>query len=116
MMMIDGELGEQGRARSRWVIRALLPGIASDLMFVGAIATMGSRSDVLAMTGSGLLYGAALMIFAMPFYLVPTARSFVREVHGGYQSIVPFLMIYGIANFVLWLAGVLLVMMQIRWV
>jgi hypothetical protein len=116
MMMTDRERSEPVGARWRWVIRALLPGIASDVMFVGSIAMTGSRTDLIAIMATGLLYCAALIVFAMPFYLIPTARSYVREVHGGYQSVVPFVLMYGVGNFVLWLVGVLLVMSQINWV
>lgn len=95
------------QSRWRWVFLALLPGLLSDLMFAGWVLSNDARSDAVAAVGTGLLYGGALLPLAAPFYLTELGRRYVRAVHGGYQSVTPFVLVYCAANFVLWLRGVL---------
>lgn len=81
-----------------------------------AFFTMNSREDTLAILGSGMLYGTALVPFAGVLYLIELGRRYVAAVHGGYQSIVPFVLLYSAANFVLWVAGLSLIFANIEWV
>jgi hypothetical protein len=82
-------------------------------MFGAWIFLNGSRSDLVAALGTGLLYGAGLLPFVTPFYLVELGRRYVRAMHGGYQSVSPFVLMYCVANFLLWLGGVLWVLSAI---
>lgn len=99
--------------RWRWVLLALIPGLASDLMFASHILLNTARSDALVALGMGLLFGAGLLPFVAPLYLIELGRRYVRAVHGGYQSVTPFVLMWGSANFVLWLGGVLFVLSAI---
>jgi hypothetical protein len=93
--------------RWRWVFLALIPGLLSDLMFGGWILSNSARSDAIVALGTGLLYGGGLLPLAAPFYLAELGRRYVRAVHGGYQSVTPFVLMYCAGNFVLWICGVL---------
>jgi hypothetical protein len=99
----------QSSGRWRWTLLALIPGVSSDLMFAAHILLDGSRSDALAALGMGMLCGAGLLPLVAPIYLIELGRKYVRSAHGGYQSVMPFVLMYGAANFVLWLGGVMLV-------
>jgi hypothetical protein len=68
---------------------------------------------VLVALGMGLLCGAGLLPFVAPLYLVELGRKYVRSAHGGYQSVTPFVLMYGAANVVLWLGGVMLVLSDV---
>jgi hypothetical protein len=109
------ETNEHGRSsqRWRWIGLALIPGVASDIMFAGHVLFNASRFDALVALGMGLLCGAGLSPLVAPLYLVELGRKYVRAVHGGYQSATPFVLIYGAANFVLWLGGMLFVLSAI---
>jgi hypothetical protein len=72
-----------------------------------------TSSDALVALGMGLLCGAGLLPFVAPLYLIELGRKYVRAVHGGYQSVTPFVLMWGAANFVLWLGGVLFVLSAI---
>jgi hypothetical protein len=93
--------------RWRWVFLALLPGLVSNIMFAGWLLSNGARSDLIVALGTGLLFGGGLLPFVAPLYLVEVGRRYVRTVHGGYQSVTPFVLMYSAANFVLWFGGVL---------
>ena len=82
-------------------------------MFAGHIVLNTTSSDMLVALGMGLLCGAGLLPFVAPLYLIELGRKYVRTVHGGYKSVTPFVLIYGCANFVLWLGGVLFVLSAI---
>jgi hypothetical protein len=103
------------RDRWLWVWLALIPGLASDIMFAGHVFLNGSRVYLLVALGMGLLFGAGLLPLVAPLYLVELGRRYVRAVHGGFQSVTPFVLIYGAANFVLWFGGVLLVFSTSGW-
>jgi hypothetical protein len=92
-------------SRWRWVALGMLPGLLSIVMFAGWYLSNSSRSDVLVSLGTGLLFGGGLLPFVAPFYLVELGRRYVRVVHGGYQSVTPFVLMYSAANFALWLGG-----------
>lgn len=94
-------------SRWRWVFWALLPGLLCDAMFAGWILANSARSDAVVAIGTGLLYRGGLLPLGIPFYLIELGRRYVRAVHGGYQSVTPFVLMYCAANFVLWLCGVL---------
>jgi len=94
-------------SRWRWVFLGLLPGLLSDVMFAGWFLSNSSRSDAIVALGTGLLYGAGVMPFVTPFYLAEVGRRYVRAVHGGYQGVTPFVVMYSAASFVLWFCGVL---------
>ena len=79
-------------------------------MFGGWILANSSKSDAISALGSGLLYGGGLLPLATPFYLVDLGRRYVKAVHGGYQSVTPFVLMYGVANALLWLGGVVMVL------
>lgn len=106
------ELGKRAAPgnRWRWVWLALLPGIVSDAMFAGHIVLNTARSDALVALGVGLLCGAGLLPLVAPLYLIELGRRYVRAVHGGYQSVTPFVLITGAANAILWFGGVLFVL------
>jgi hypothetical protein len=93
--------------RWRWVFLALLPGLVSNIMFAGWYLSNSARSDFIVALGTGLLFGGGLLPFVAPLYLVEVGRRYVRAVHGGYQSVTPFVLMYSAANFVLWFAGIL---------
>lgn len=97
-------------SRWHWVLLALVPGLASDLMFGAWVLSNGARSDAIAALGTGLLYGGGLLPLVAPFYLFELGRRYVRATHGGYQSATPFVLMYGAANFALWICGVLMVL------
>lgn len=109
-MSIEADDDSARANRSRWVVLALLPGIVADLMFGGWVMSNSSKSDAIAALATGLLYGGVLLAFATPFYLADLGRRYVRAVHGGYQSAMPFVLIYCAANFVLWVGGILMVL------
>jgi len=94
-------------SRWRWVLIALVPGLSSDFMFAGWFLSNDARSDVVVALGTGLLYGGGLFPLVAPFYLAEVGRRYVRAVHGGYQSVTPFVLMYSAANLVLWFGGVL---------
>jgi hypothetical protein len=104
------------RSRWRWVVLALVPGLVGVAMCTFAFFTMNSRQDTLAELGFGMFYGSVLVPFIGAFYLVELGRRYVAAVHGGYQSSVPFVLMYGAANLVLWLAGLSLIFASIKWV
>ena len=110
------ENAHSSRSRLRWVVLALLPGLIGVSMCTFAFFTMNSRHDTLAELGFGMLYGSVLVPFVGAFYLVELGRRYVADVHGGYQSTVPFVLMYGAANLVLWLAGLSLILANIKWV
>lgn len=103
-------------SRWYWVLLALLPGFIAIAMCVFAFFTMGSRHDALAALGFGMFYGSVLVPFIGLFYLVLLGRRYVTSVHGGYQSSTPFVLMYGAANFVLWIASLSLILANIKWV
>ena len=111
--MSDGAEYTEPNNRWRWILLALIPGIASDVMFAAHILFNTTRSDALVALGMGLMCGAGLLPFIAPLYLIELGRKYVRAVHGGYQTVTPFVLIWGAANFVLWLGGVLLVLSSI---
>jgi hypothetical protein len=76
-------------------------------MFAGWFVSNSARSDVVVALGTGLLYGGGVMPFVAPFYLAEVGRRYVRAVHGGYQGVTPFVVMYSAASFVLWVCGVL---------
>jgi hypothetical protein len=101
---------ENAAWRSRLVCHSCTPNRlestdSSSSAFAGWILSNGARSDAIAALGTGLLYGAGLLPLAVPFYLTELGRRYVRAVHGGYQSVTPFVPMYSAANFVLWLCG-----------
>ena len=61
-----------------------------------------------------LLYGIFFMPLVFLIYLYPIGRSYVRAVHGGFKSAIPFVLIYSVANLVLWVGGVGLVGFNMR--
>ena len=85
----------------------MLPGIVSNLMFGAWFLANSARSDVIVSVGTGLLYAGGLLPFVAPVYLMEVGRRYVRAVHGGYQSVAPFVWMYTVANFALWFGGVL---------
>ena len=101
----DEYAGKAGRWR--WILVALVPGLASNIMFAGWFLSNSARSDVIVALGTGLLFGGGLLPFVAPLYLVEVGRRYVRAVHGGYQSVTPFVLMYSAANFVLWFGGIL---------
>ena len=112
-MSDDGGGTIQSGSRWRWAALALIPGIASDIMFAAHVLLNGASSGMLVALGMGLLCGAGLLPFVAPLYLVELGRKYVRTAHGGYQSVTPFVLMYGAANFVLWLGGVMLFLSDI---
>jgi hypothetical protein len=114
-MSIEAEEAVLNGSRWRWMLLALVPGLLSDVMFLGSVVMNGAHSDVVAALGTGLLYLAALSPFVIPLYLIELGRRYVRAIHGGYQSPTPFVVMYAAANFVLWLAGLFLVLANIKW-
>jgi hypothetical protein len=56
-------------------------------------------------TGGGQLY----LPFAMPVYLNFLGLGYVRDVHAGLKSAIPFALMYTVANLVLWACGAALV-------
>jgi hypothetical protein len=104
------------RSRWRWVFLALVPGLISVAMCTFAFFTMNSRQDTLAELGFGMFYGMALVPFAGALYLIELGRRYVAAVHGDYQSSVPFVLMYGAANLVLWVGALCLVFANIKWV
>lgn len=104
------------RSRWRWVVLALAPGLIGLAMCTFAFFTMNSRQDTLAELGFGMFYGAMLVPFVGAIYLVELGRRYVVAVHGGYQSSVSFVLMYGAANLALWLAGLSLIFANIKWV
>ena len=109
-MNLEANDESPGTNRSRWVALGLLPGLVSDLMFGGWFLSNSSKSDAIVALGTGLLYGGVLLALAAPLYLVELGRRYVKAVHGGYQSVTPFVLMYCVANCVLWLGGVLMVL------
>lgn len=101
----------------RWTVLALVPGLLSVFMFITSlvVARIGSTSESLTTVGNGFLYGAISLPLAIPPYLFFVGRSYVRAVHGGFQSAIPFVLLYSAANFVLWGCGAAFVGFQIRW-
>jgi hypothetical protein len=98
-----------------WVALALTPGLLSDLVFVVlALFSLnhGDNSDSVASVATGAFYAALCVPFAMPVYLYFLGRRYVRAVHGGFKSAIPFAALYTAANLVLWACGCLLVLAQ----
>ena len=79
-------------------------------MFLAHVCLNAAGSDMLVALGMGLLCGAGLLPFVAPLYLVDLGRQYVRSMHGGFQRVTPFVLIYGAANFLLWLVGVYVVL------
>ncbi len=55
-----------------------------------------------------ILLVASWVPFATPIYLYFLGRNYVRRVHGGLKSAVPFALMYFGANLVLWLFAIFL--------
>lgn len=104
------------RSRWRWVVLALLPGLIGIAMCTFAFFTMNASHDTLAELGFGMFYGSVLVPIIGLFYLIELGRRYVASVHAGYQSSAPFVLMYGAANLVLWVAGLSLIFANIKWV
>jgi hypothetical protein len=58
-----------------------------------------------------ILFAASCVPFATPVYLYLLGRIYVRRVHGGLKSAVPFALMYFGANLVLWLFAIFLMVL-----
>ena len=109
-----------GHARWRWVLAALAPGLVSVALFAGYmvawLALRGhARSEAAGAIGMGVLYGAMLIPLTFPLYLYAVGRRYVRVVHDGHKPVLPFVLMYGVANFLLWGAGALVLVGNMGW-
>jgi len=107
--MEDGKLQ---RSRSSWIVLALVPSILSNLLIVVVATTLVHRATTpeAAERGMWLVYCILFMPLVFPFYLYPIGRKYVRALHGGfYTSVLPFVLLYSAANFLVWAAGVCIV-------
>ena len=106
--------------RWRWVMAALAPGLLSIALFASYmlvwLALRGHpRSEAVGEIGLAVLYGAMLMPLTFPFYLYPVGRRYVRVVHHGHKPVLPFVLMYGVADVMLWGAGALLLVGSMGW-
>lgn len=103
-----------GGAPWRWLLLSLAPGLSSDLLF--SMVYLGSSGGERSLTPwtAGLLLGALGLPLLSPFYLAAVGRRYVERRHAGFQSAVPFVVLSGLANVVLWLAGFSLVLFSIN--
>ena len=65
--------------------------------------------------GRAVLYGSVFLPLTFPFYLYPVGRNYVRGVHHGHKPAVPFVLMYGVADVMLWGAGALLLVASMGW-
>jgi hypothetical protein len=96
------------------VLLALAPGLLSDALFllVVLISSVGARRTI-GEFGGALLYCALFLPVAIPFYLSLLGRSYVKKVHSGLKSAVPFVVMYCVANLAIWACGAAIVGFQI---
>lgn len=105
------------RSRWRWHFLALIPGLLSDLLFASVllVGTIAQPSSLFAenLVLSVLFVGFCVPI-SIPIYLYFVGRSYVRIVHAGLKSVLPFVLLYLAANLALWLCGFVLVGSQMN--
>jgi hypothetical protein len=103
--------------RWRWVAIALIPGLLSDLIFVILLLLSlnpGHPSEAFGALARSTLYALLYFPFVMPVYLYFVGRGYVRDVHAGLKSAIPFALMYSVANLVLWACGAALVGSQMH--
>lgn len=106
--------------RWRWVLAGLAPGLLSVALFAGYILTWlalrGHPSSELAgKIAMGALYTAMWMPCTFPLHLFLIGRRYVRVVHAGHKPVLPFVLMYGMLNLLLWGAGALLLVGSMGW-
>lgn len=86
----------------------ILPALVYSLLMVALIAAailVKPIAVVMQPLWMDLLYAVPVVPIAALIYLYILARRYVRVVHGGFNSPLPFVLIYGAANLVLWGCG-----------
>lgn len=104
----------------RWTLFALAPGLLSVILFAGymlAWLVWGAalKGEGTVRFGLCLLYVTMFMPLAFPLYLYPLGRRYVRVVHDGHKPVLPFVLMYCVANAMLWGAGALLLVGNMGW-
>ena len=98
--------------RWRWHLLAFVPSLV--LAVIVACVPLSQRLyganewSAAQQAVENILFAASCVPFATPVYLFFLGRSYVRKVHGGLKSAVPFALMYFGANLVLWLLAIFL--------
>jgi hypothetical protein len=102
--------------RWRWHLLALIPGVLSNLIFIGLLLlSMNARNNadwVGAIARPTLWVGLCLPL-ATPFYAYFVGRGYVRA-FDGLKSAIPFAILYSAANLALWLSGIILIVANLN--
>jgi len=100
-----------------WIVLALVPSMLSNLLIV-VVTTMfvhSATTPEAAERGMWLVCGILCMPLVFPVYLYPLGRKYVRALHGGFSnSVLPFVLLYSAANFVVWAVGLCFVGFNMR--
>jgi len=111
------EVSGPQRSRATWIVLALLPSIVSNLLIV-IVATMlihSVKTSEEAERRMWVVYAILYTPLIFPVYLYPLGRKYVRALHGGFsKSVLPFVLLYSAANFLVWAAGVCVVVFNMR--
>ncbi|HET6339090.1 MAG TPA: hypothetical protein VFG30_37980 [Polyangiales bacterium] len=100
------------RIRWRWHVLALLPGVTSIVLFMALVlVSLNARHNAewVAQTWMVVMWAVIGSPLMMPIYTYLVGRSYVRANYPGLKSPIPFAIMYSVANFALWLGGVILV-------
>jgi hypothetical protein len=106
--------------RWRWLLAALAPGLFSVVLFAAymlawLVLPEATRSGAAAGVGPVVLCAAMLLPFSIPLYLYLVGRRYVRVVHDGHKPVLPFVLMYSVANVLLWGAGALMLAGNMGW-
>ena len=104
-------------SRATWILLALLPSIFSNLLIVVVATTLvhSVKTSEEAERRMWVVYAILVTPLVFPVYLYPLGRMYVRALHGGFsKSVLPFVLLYSAANFVVWAVGVCIVGFNMR--
>ena len=97
-----------------WVLKALAPGLVSDVLSAFAALSADARDPLLSTAGSFALVGALFMPLVMLVYLIIIGRPYVRSGKSPFSSTLGFVFVYGCLNLLLWGAGCTLVLSNLQ--
>lgn len=109
--------GQEGPTRSRWgwTLSALVPALVSNALLLGSVFVSNADFNAEGTFSLPLLYGALFFPLIAPPYLFFLGRRYVQLVHGGYQSVKPFVLMYTLGNLAVWACGLLLAGFTMKW-
>lgn len=107
-----GERATVSSKRWRWHLLAFVPSLVLAVIVACVPLSQGLYAvhewSASRQTVDDILSAASWVPFATPVYLYFLGRNYVRKVHGGLKSAVPFALMYFGTNLVLWLFAIFL--------